>query len=157
MTQIEEERRVGDLIMQIYNTQGNRKGYSGFTADQLASRLSEVMLEDSISKEIQKEVESRHPKTFTKPEGWIQSEFDNYKTTNKLIDQNPLSNLKNEDKFSVMQSEYKKALIEDVRKRKELGEIIEEKTQNELRAMNIDPSTYIYSKEYEKIEEGQEE
>jgi hypothetical protein len=143
--------------MQIYNTKSNRQGYSGHTADELSDRLSKVLEDTAIGQQIQKEYEEKHPKTFSKPENWTQSEFDNYNKTNKFIEQNPLSNLSNDRKFEVMQSEYKKALIEDVRRRKELGEVIEQKTMNELKSMNLEPEQYVWSKEYEKIEEGSEE
>ncbi|EKE05640.1 MAG: hypothetical protein ACD_19C00187G0028 [uncultured bacterium] len=142
--------------MQIYETKTNRKGYSGHTADELTDRLSKVLEDTAIGQQIQKEYEEKHPKTFSKPENWTPAEFDNYQKTNKLISQNPLSGLKNDEKFEVMKAQYQIALIEDVRRRKELGEVIEQKTMNELRSINIEPNQYVWSKEYEKIEEGQE-
>jgi len=141
--------------MQIYNTKSSRRGYSGYTADELTSRLSAVLEDKEISDQVQKDFEQAHPKTYTKPETLTQNEWDNLQKTNKFIANNPLSNLSNDRKFEVMKSEYQKALKEDAQARRQMTKIIEGRIQNQLRAMNINPNDYQYSIEY--LKEGEDE
>lgn len=138
-------------MTQIYNTKPARRGYSGYTADELTSRLSAVLEDKEIGDQVQRDFEQAHPKSYSKPEAWTEKEYNNFQKTNKFIKDNPLSNLPNDRKFEVMQAEYKKALANDKKARAQATEVIENKIQSQLKSMGIEPD-YTYSIEYVREE-----
>lgn len=50
--------------MQIYNTKPARKGYSGFTADELTARLEKVSEEQETANKLQEEVIKKYPEQY---------------------------------------------------------------------------------------------
>lgn len=138
--------------MQIYKTKPSRKGYSGFSADELTNRLNKVLVNEEASKGYG-EFLNKNNTEEVKPESLTTQEWEDYQKTKMYERRNPLTGAKADDKFAIIQNEYKEALKIDQQNRKLRSEAIERQVVNHLKAMNIEPD-YTYSKEIIYEEEG---
>ena len=142
--------------MHIYKTKSFDRGYSGFSEDDIAYRLNEISEFNQAVKEKYEEFSKKYPQPVTKPESLTQTEWENYLSTKEVMEKNPLTGVSPDQKGQVIFNEFQDAQKADAKNRKASAEVLENRTQNELRAIGINPDSYNYSTEYAREIEGGE-
>ncbi|OGM77846.1 hypothetical protein A2375_01980 [Candidatus Woesebacteria bacterium RIFOXYB1_FULL_31_120] len=150
--------KAGDLFMtHIYPVKRFEKGWNGATPEDLAYRLAEVQLDVDAFKQAYGEFIQKHPLPVVKPESLTQTEWENYLSTKEVMEKNPLTGVSPDQKGQVIFNEFQDAQKADAKNRKASAEVLENRVQNELRAIGISPEEYQYSIEYQKEIEGGDE
>ena len=140
--------KAGDLFMtHIYPVKRFEKGWNGATPEDLAYRLAEVQLDVDAFKQAYGEFIQKHPLPVVKPESLTQT----------VMEKNPLTGVSPDQKGQVIFNEFQDAQKADAKNRKASAEVLENRVQNELRAIGISPEEYQYSIEYQKEIEGGDE
>lgn len=139
--------------MQIFKTKKFNKGWNGFTADEMTSRLSKVLVNEEASQGYGEFLNKKNTDEI-KPESLTSQEWEDYQKTKMYERRNPLSGAKADDKGLIIKKEIEEAEKEALLKRAQATEVIEGKIQNQLKSMGLEPEKYIYSIEIEKNIEG---
>lgn len=130
----------------MIQTKSNRRGWSGFSAEELSTRLENALLEKSVADELKEQYQP----IYRLVEMPLASETPIARRVMTAIDNDP-RNVSPDEKGAVLKAEYEKALKEDEASRVKANGVLENKIVSHLKSMNIDP-TYTYSIEYAREE-----
>ena len=137
----------------MIQTKSNRRGWSGFSAEELSARLENVLIEKSVADELKEQ----HQPTYRQVTMPLASETPIARRVMTAIDNDPRTKATVEQKWDIMKQEHEARVKEDKKARVQASEIIEGKIQSQLRSMGIEPNSYEYSVEYERLTEGGED
>ncbi|EKE05615.1 MAG: hypothetical protein ACD_19C00187G0003 [uncultured bacterium] len=129
-------------------TKSNRRGWSGFSAEELSARLEEALMTKSVADELKE----KYQPTYRPVEMPLASETPIARRVMTAIDNDPRTTATVEQKWDIMKSEHEAKIKEDKKARVQASEIIEGKIQSQLKSMNISPDSYIYSREFAREE-----
>lgn len=143
------QKKVGDLLMNTSN-----KFRQEQTPEQLAQRIEGSLYWQEVADKVQTEFAQKHPENF-KLVTPLRSQQEVADRILRASDNDP-RNVSPDLKGEVIRKEIEEAEKQNLKARTQATEVIENRIQNQLKSMSIDPSSYIYSKEIIYQEEGED-